>query len=905
MIRPGVKRLFRLALRRPDVAREHVDEEIALHLELRAKQLEAQGLTPKEALREARRRFGDTPAARRSLQATAERRENRMRLREWLDDLRQDVRFGLRSLWHHRVASGFVVLTFALGIGVNATMFGVVNTLMFRPPPGIANSDGIVRLYYAYPKPNGGGYAANQITGFGTYEALRDNAHAFESVAAYFANETSIGRGDNARSLKAVLVTASFFRALGTRPALGRLFRPDEERAEGTKTVVLGYGLWKDRFNGDRAVLGRTVDIGGRPYTVIGVAPEGFTGINLEQVDAWLPIAAATTMFAPSALTHANSYWLSTFARLRPGVSKEVAAAEATAAFAFEHAKEPYMKGARVVLAPLPVGRAPTMSADTKVALWLGAVSVLVLLVACANVANLLLARAASRSHEIAVRLSLGAGRWRIARQLLTESLMLAACGGAVALVLTAWTSSVVRHVIMPDVAVARAMSWPVLGFAGAVAVATGLLCGLAPVTVGVRSDLNATLMGRGHVPAGRFRVQRTLVAVQVAFTVLLLAGSGLFVRSLRNVRDKDLGMDVRHLLYARVDFRSAGLSNADAVAAYQAMLARVRAVPGVATASISIGEPFRSGWGTSIVPTSGAAAAVKQPLAAPMGRAVSDGFFAATGRRFIAGRSFTAAEHRASAHVAIISEQAAKYYWGDASPVGACIRTDRGPQSDRTPEPCETIVGVVADSPQWQITATPIQELYVPIETQATNPYLPGISAMEVRTVGDPAAMVERVRRAMLAAGPNIPYPSVTPLTDELDPQYHSWTLGADMFSAFGTLALVLAAVGLYGVLTYAVVQRTRELGIRAALGAQRGALVRMVVASGIETAAVGAALGVAGAVGAGRFIASLLYQVSPRDPASLAEAAIVLLVVAGLASYLPATRAARADPMTVLRSD
>lgn len=899
MIRPGVKRLFRLALRRRDVVHEHVDEEIALHLELRAKQLEAQGLTPDEARREARHRFGDTAAARRSLKATAERRESRMRLHEWLDDLRQDVRFGIRGLWHHRVASSFVVLTFALGIGVNATMFGAVNTLMFQPPAGVMHPEAVVRLFYAFPKSSGGGYAYTQITGFGTYEALRDNAHGFESVAAYWADATSIGRGANARPLKAVLVTASFFRALGARPVLGRFFRPNEERAEGAKTVVLGYGLWKDRFNGDRTVLGRAVDIGGQVYTVIGVSPRGFTGINEQRVDAWLPIGAATTIFSPYALSHLPSMWLSTFARVRPGVARQVAAAEATAAYAAEHAKERYTKGARVVLAPIPVGRAPTISADTRVALWLGAVSVLVLLVACANVANLLLARAASRSHEIAVRLSLGAGRWRIARQLLIESLMLAAAGAAVALVLTLWASSIVRHIVMPDAAIGGGVSWAVLGFAGVAAVATGLLCGLAPAAIGIRSDLNAALMGRGHALPGRLRTQRTLVAVQVAFTVLLLAGAGLFIRSLRNVRNKDLGMDVRHLLYASVDFQSAGVSPADASAEMRAILERVRALPGVAAASLSIGEPFRSGWGASIIPTAGAAAAVKQPEAMPMGRAVSSEFFKATGRRFIAGRPFDAAEHSPTAHVAVISEAAARYYWGDTSPIGACIRTLPG---DRT---CSTIVGVVADSPQWQVTAAPIQELYVPIEVEkgSNDPFR--IPIMEVRAAGSPAELVEPVRRALQSMGPDIPYPSVMPLTDALDPQYRSWTLGTEMFSAFGLLALVLAGVGLYGVLAYWVVQRTRELGIRAALGAQRGALLRLVVADGLGTAAFGAALGVAGAVGAGRFIASLLYQVSPRDPVSLAEAAVVLLVVAGLASYLPARRAARVDPMTALRSD
>lgn len=816
-----------------------------------------------------------------------------------MDALLKDVRYALRTLRRNPGMTTVAVICLALGIGANATMFGIVDALLFKAPAHIAQPDGVARVYFSYPGGKPGKVNASQITGYGTYEALRDHVPAFKEVAAYWAKTTTIGRGSDARPLDAVLVTPSFFRALGTQPALGRFFAPDEERAEGNKAVVLGYDLWKGRFNGDRGVIGRVVDVGGLQYTVIGVAPSEFTGVDLKRVDAWLPIGAATTMFSPNALSHDGNYWLSTIARIPSDVSPDVAAAQATAAFASEHAKDPGPMGTRVIFAPIPVGRGPSMSDNTKVSLWLGLVSLLVLLVACANVANLLLARAVARSREIAVRLSLGAGRWRIARQLLTESMVLAVIGAAAALVLTVWTSAFVRRVVIPDVPLlGHAISLRVLGFAGAVALGTGLVCGLAPALVIARSDLNAVLKGEARGRGGRFLVQRALVAGQVALTVILLAGAGLFVQSLRNIKGKDLGMDVQHLLYANVDFRSAKVSDADATAQYNAMLQHVRAVPGVTAASISIGEPFRSGWGANIIPTTGPAAGMKQPRFSPMGRAVSEGFFHATARRFTQGRPFTVAEHSASTHVAIISQAAADYYWPHGGALGACINTY---DKQKT---CTTIVGVVADAPQFRITGEPTQELYVPIEDTSAVSSM-SVSMMEVRTSGDPRAMVALVRHAMESAGTNIPYPSVQPLIDIIDPQYRPWQLGTQMFGAFGLLALLLAGVGLYGVLAYAVVQQQRELGIRAALGAQRGVLVRMVVKSGLVTTIIGAAIGVVAALGAGRFIASLLYNVSARDPKSLAAAAVSLVIVAAVASYLPARRAARVDPMVALRSE
>jgi len=817
-----------------------------------------------------------------------------------MNALLNDVRYALRALARNRAMATVAVACLALGIGANATMFGIVDALMFKAPAHIANPDGVVRIYVAYPAHDGAHGGESPQTGYGTYEAYRDNVPAFREVAAYYADETTIGRGENARPMNVVLVTPSFFRALGTQPALGRFFAPDEERAEATKTIVLGYELWKGRFNGDRDVLGRVVDVGGQQYTVIGVAPREFTGIELKRVDAWLPIGAATAMVAPNALSHDGSYWLRTLARVRDGVSHDVAAAQATAAFTAEHAKDSPMKGARVVFAPIPIGRGPEMSDNTRVSLWLGLVSLLVLLIACANVANLLLARAMARSRELAVRLSLGAGRWRITRQLLTESMVLAALGAGAALLLTVWTSAFVRRVVIPDVPLlGHAVSLRTLAFAGAVALGTGIVCGLAPAIVMARSDLNVVLKGEARGRATRFIVQRALVAGQVALTVVLLAGAGLFVQSLRNIHDKDLGMDVRQVLYARVDFQSAGVPAADAMARDTGMLQRVRTVPGVMSAAISIGEPFRSGWGASIVPVSGPATGVKQPNFSPDGRAVSSGFFTATARRFVAGRPFTAAEHSPSAHVAIINQKAANYYWPGGGALGACIANS---EHART---CSTIVGVVADAPFFQVTGEVPQELYVPIEDTAAIASSMRVSMMEVRTTGDPRAMIAPVRHAMQSVGSDVPYPSVKPLTDIIDPQYRPWELGTDMFGAFGLLALLLAAVGLYGVLSYAVVQQTRELGIRAALGAQQRALVRMVVTSGLTTAFAGAATGVVAALGAGRFIASLLYHVSARDPVSLAAAAGSLLLVAGLASYLPARRASRVDPMAALRAE
>ncbi|MGH7627662.1 MAG: FtsX-like permease family protein, partial [Gemmatimonadaceae bacterium] len=561
-----------------------------------------------------------------------------------------------------------------------------------------------------------------------------------------------------------------------------------------------------------------------------------------------------------------------------------------------------YLKGTRVTFAPLEVGRAPSPGSDVKVALWLAAVSILVLLIACANVANLLLARAASRSREIALRMCLGSGRWRLARQLLIEGLLLAAAGTAAALLLTIWSSAFVRGVLIPDVPLlGHAISTRVLAFAGVAALVTGALCGLAPAVFAARTDLNSVLKGAAFGSGrGRFLVHRVLAGGQVALTLVLLAGAGLFIQSLRNARNIQLGMDVDHVLYASVDFHTAGVAAANANAIYERMLKQVQRVPGVLAASVSRGAPFRNASGRWVIVPGVPESIPHAGSASPMGFTVGPGYFEATGTQVVSGRPFTGADYDAAAHVVIINQAIAKRYWPRGNPVGTCVHLD-----DPANTTCVTVVGVVANAPLFKVTLKPSEQVFVPLQPYSDTGRSNAVNFMEIRTAGDPAAAIPAIRRAMESADPDTPFPVIQPLRQILDPQYLPWKLGASMFSAFGLLALLLAAVGLYGVLAYAVVQQTRELGIRAALGAQPERLMRGVVMSGLTTTIIGVVLGIVAALAGGKAIAALLNGVSPRDPTVLAGAALVLLVVALAASYFPARRATRVDPMVALRAE
>jgi len=686
-----------------------------------------------------------------------------------------------------------------------------------------------------------------------------------------------------------VLASASYFPLLGVRPALGRFYLADEDRPGGPAVVVLSYGFWRTAFQGDSGILGRQLQLGRSSYTVVGVAPERFTGVNLENVDAWVPLTASTPeLMGPGSLNR-GSYFLEIIGRLGPG-GKEAAEREATLAFRAEEVYAGVDSTAVALLGPVQHARGPEMSQNATVSLWLSAVSVIVLLVACANVANLLLARALQRQREIAVRLALGASRLRLARQLVTESVLLALAGGVAALLVTLWAGPVIRAFLLPDMpALASAVDARVLLFTGSVALLTGFLAGCVPALQVGRADLTPAL--KAGAREGRYRRSRLrsgLLVGQVALTVTLIVGAGLFVRSLRNVAGQDFGFDPAHTLLATMDLRAAGYRPGQINQLNLQMLSRLEALPGVGAAAATIGHPF--GWATaSSVSVPGRDSIPQLKGGGPYYQRVTPGYFAAMGTP-VRGRAFTPADR--GAPVAIVSETMARLLWAGETAIGQCFFVG----SDKR---CAEIVGVVPDARRFSAVEDVAMHFYVPFTPDSSA----FITALVVRARGRPEDLVAPVRAAMQETAANLPYAAVTPLADLVAPSIRPWRLGTTMFGVFAGLALVLAAVGLYGVLSYTVAQRSHEIGIRMAMGARRGNVLALMVGQGVRIAALGAGIGALAALAGGRVLSSLLYGVSPRDPVVLLGAAVIPLVVAAVASYVPARRAAKVDPVVALR--
>ncbi len=870
--------------------------EIASHLAMEEERLLRSGMSAGDARFAARRAFGNATARR------EEFHESRRGAR--IESLAQDVRYGLRSMRHAPGFTAIAVASFAIGIGANTTMFGAIDALLLRTPAHVRDADRIHRLYFATPGRDGQPAPAFSYQGYKTYVALRDSVKGFESVAAYWTEKVSSGRGADARSIDAVAVTPSWFPMLGVQPALGRFFLPTEERDETDHVAVLGYDAWRGWFNGDSSVLGRTIDVAGMPYVIVGVAPARFTGIDVNRVDLWLPLGVSTRLLSPSAMDpRMGSYWLEIAAKGRAGVSVGQLASDVTRVYRSIWRDSPRYETtfgkSNALLGSVIAARGPAPTADASVSRWVAAVSLLVLLIASANVANLLLLRGLTRSREVALRLSLGATRWRVARQWLVEGALLAIGGAVAAIVLARWTASAMLAFLLPRASNEGILSVRLLAFTAIVALGTGILASVIPAFVTARRDF-APLLGTGRAMSGpaRLALQRVLLGGQVALAMLLLVGAGLFVISLRNVQAIDLGLDVDHVLYVQPDFGSAmKLSrdrNASAAtnASYQAMLEQVRRVPGVVSVTFSAGSALGGGSAISLHRRGAPPLAPGTPV--PFMRAVGPNYFETMGTSLLRGRFFTAADHRPNARVAIIDEGTAKQYLPDGSGLDPCVYL--GSRTD-----CTEIVGVVKNTVLWEITGDKGSIVYLPFDSWREQ----AISTIEVRTAGDPTRSIPAIRRAALSVSPDLPWLDIYPLSDRVAPQLKPWRLGASMFTAFGVLALCLSAVGLYGLLSYVVTRRTQEIGIRKALGAPSGGVVGMVLRGALGMTVVGVAIGVVAALAAGRMIASQLYGVSPRDPIVIAVCAVVLVVVAIAASFAPAIRATRVDPMVALRSE
>ena len=907
MLRPGIARAFRLLLGRRDRVELDVREEIEHHLALATELLMQQGHSAGEARAEAVRRLGGDDSlddVHRRLADAALRREERMRFRERIDTVRDDLRFARRQLYRSPAFSFAVIATLALGIGANATMFGLVDRLLLRPPGHVSEPERIVQLTAAYTRR---GVPGRQGTmSWPVYRAMREalaGADVEQVAATSFGTvDLPIGRGERARSARGVLVTASFFPLMGVRPALGRFFMDSEDvEPVGAPVVVIGHGMWTRDFGGEPSVLGRELEIGRRTYTIVGVAPRGFTGNELGSVDVWIPITAAEGLQFAGArwATERQSTWLTIFVRMARGAAIEPMLERATAVNR-EHG-EPRFATLEVVMEAVPLVssmRNLHQGLTASVAALLGAVSLLVLLIACANVANLLLARAMQRRREIAVRLALGISRARLIRQLLTESVVLALIGGAVALAIVRWGGELVRTLLFGDLRWEESVvDGRVLLFTASAAMLTGLLAGLIPALQSSRPSLTGALKaGAGAGGDRRHRTRAALLVTQAALAVVLLVGTGAFVHSLRNLHALPLGMDVDRVLLGTMDLRAVNVPPTEVDAIFRRMEEGVRALPGVRSAAVAA---TIAGRGTFMddVSVPGRDSIPTPAGGGPYLNAVRPGFFTTVGSPLLRGRDFSDGDERSRAPVAIVNETLARLAWPGDDPIGKCVRIGADTM------PCLEIVGVVADSRRQNWIEEEISQIWIPLSR--AERWI-GSRVLVVRPVGGrPDAAAAEVRRAMQMSAPNLPHAQVRVLEDLFARELRPWRLGAAMFGAFAVLAVVLAAVGLYGMISLDVTQRTRELGLRMALGATAPDVVRLVMRRTMLVVAIGCVIGVTSAVLASPRIEALLFRASARDPAIHLAVIGVLMLVAIVASLLPSWRATRVDPALALRAE
>lgn len=836
----------------------------------------------------------------------------------WLDHFLQDARYALRGL---RRSPGFtlaVTLTLGLGIGANVVMFGVLDQLMFRSFPGLRDPDLVHRVYIESQGRGGGVFHSTYE--YTRYLDLRRWTSSFALAAGISEGSTAVGVGESARERRVARVSGTFFDFFDARPALGRFFGPPEDSVpSGSPVAVLSHGFWQAEYGGRPEVLGTPLQVGNVLATIIGVAPPGFTGVwDGAPPAVYIPITAyASASGGPddrtSYYTRYNWGWMRMMVRRKPGVSVEAASADLTAALArswdAERAIDPEVTQfeiakPRAIAASLKSGAGPEANLEAKTARWVMGVAVIVLLVACANVTNLLLARYLRRRREMAVRLALGVGRGRLLRQSLTECLFLAGLGGAAALLISVWGGAAIRRLFTTGAGPAALLqgqpstldAWRdgrMLIAGLGIALAAGLLTALATVLLTPRDHLTLALKGgarEGSVQHSRART--ALLVLQGALSVLLLVGAGLFVRSLGRVRDMRLGYEPEQVLVAVRNMRGTQLTEAERVTLAQRLLETAEAIPGVEAASLASSIPF---WGNSSTDLFVAGIDSVRRLGRFTYQEATPGYFTTMRSGVVRGRGITEADRAGAPRVMVVSESMARTIWPGRDAIGECIRV----QMDTMP--CTTVVGIAEDAVQVSMSSDSRLNYYMPMAQRRPD----GGRAILLRVRGDPAGQAEPVRKALQAVMPGLSYVSVFPLREVVAGERRSWQSGATMFVAFGGLALLVAAVGLYGVIAYNVAQRMHELGVRIALGARAEHVVRLVVAQGVRVAAAGVLIGLLVSLAVARWIEPLLFRQPARDPLTYSIVAALLLLVALVASAVPALRATRADPNAALRSD
>ena len=802
-----------------------------------------------------------------------------------LADLPRDFRHASRSLLRTPAFTVVAVAVLALGIGATSAIFSLVSAVWLKPLP-FADEDRIVSLRI---DTSAGGVEVTP----GHYVDWSERAQSFEEMTLIeWVSANLTGDGGEPERLSGLRSTPNLFATISLAPLLGRTFEPDDGPVEA---VVVSEGFWLRRLGGDPAVIGRTITLDGAAHTVVGVVPRDFRFPYTEQ-DVYI-----ATVFSPEVLAQRGNYSYYTVAKLRSGISIEAARAEMRTISAALEAEGLFAgRGTAALVVPLRdhIARfaTPTLTA------LLAAVA-FVLLIACANVANLMLARATNRQKELAIRKALGATRGRVLRQLLTESAVLAGLGVLTGLSLAAACFGYLTRLLPPmlPASTTLALDWRVFAFTVAAAVVTVLLFGAGPAFAAARRDSGAAF-GRAVGAQGRRarRLRTALVVAEIALTVVLLAGAGLLLRSYAKVLAVDPGFDASGLLIADTVLPASRYpAPADRDAFYQRVLERVRVLPGVESTGYTNAVPLVVKGGRSVTFVEGR----PRPAPGEMGRTtannrgVSPGYLEMLGVPLVSGRFIDTRDMRTAPGVAVINQTMARIHWPDEDPLGQRFRFGMGGDA------LFTVVGVVGDVRQSGLDVPAAPEVYVPLD-QAVFPFL-WPNNLVVRTDGDPLALAAAVRAAVWQVDPNQPVSNVRAMTEVLDAELANRNTQLTLIGVFAVLALVLAAVGLYGTLSYTVSQSTSEIGLRMALGAEERTVVGSVLGSALATALLGIGIGLVAAYALTRTIASFLYDVSPTDPATAAAVAGVLLVVAAVAAFVPARRAACVDPMTALRAE
>ena len=809
--------------------------------------------------------------------------------------LLDDLRFAARQLRRNPLFTGVAVVTLALGIGLNTAVFAAVEALLLRPLPGVREPDRLVQLFRAHPEFE---FGANSIPHF--VDVRERAADVFDGATAWNFVQLHLSAGGRTQRIVGQMVSADYFHVLGVPIERGRPFVPEEDRQPGAHQVaVISDGAWRSMFGGDPEVVGREVVLNGHAYTIVGVAPRGFRGTApVVDVAMWVPMMQIAQIMpgAAGALEARGRSFMNVQARLRPGVTVQQARdrMETLTAQLRELYPGHYEEWGIRLIPQSEAGINPQWrDAQVGLSTVIMGVVVMLLLIACVNVANLFLARARDRWREMAVRLSLGAARSRLIRQLLTESVLFAVIAGAVGIALAWGVITALNGIRLPiDIPISPdlRLSGPVLLFTTAIALGTGILFGLAPALQATKPALVPALKGESPAGGARSRVSRALVVAQMALSLVLLVGAGLFLRNLRAATEIDKGFEAEGQVIASVDPGLQGYDRARGEAFFRELTDRLRAIPAVRAVGLAEMVPLGLGSQQTGVSIPGYEPSPNENMSLDY-NIVGPGYFAAMGIPLLQGREFTRSDDTTAAGAIIVNQRFVERYLRGAEPIG---RTVRASGRDLA------IVGVVPTGKYRTLGEDPLPYYYLP-HGQFWNSAM----TIHIRTAGDPTSIVPLLRAQVRALDADLPLADVSTMTSYLGITLLPARLAGTVLAVFGLLGLVLAAVGMYGVMAYGVAQRRREIGIRVAIGAASGQVVRLLMRQGLALVALGAVIGLAGALGAWRVVRGMLYGATGPDVLTFVLVPATLLAVAALAIWIPARRAAAVDPVTALRSE